>query len=152
MVDMPVVAIFVVTQKDLGKEKEVIEEKVIGMKRQIISSIVIGLMIGCYDGIIGPGTGTFLMIAFASVLGIDLVTSSGCAKVTNLASNITSLIIYIIGGKVIFILAIPAAICSMLGGHLGACFAIKGGSQKVRYIMFFVIGLLFVKTAFDLTH
>lgn len=152
MVAIPVVAIFVVTQKDLGKEKEVIEEKVIGMKRQIISSIVIGLMIGCYDGIIGPGTGTFLMIAFASVLGIDLVTSSGCAKVTNLASNITSLIIYIIGGKVIFILAIPAAICSMLGGHLGACFAIKGGSQKVRYIMFFVIGLLFVKTAFDLTH
>lgn len=151
MVAIPIVAIFVMTQKDLGKEKETeteIEEK--SLLSQSILSICIGLIIGGYDGLIGPGTGTFLMIAFSLVLGIDLVTSSGCAKVANLASNLTSLIIYIIGGKVIFMLAIPAAVCSMLGGYLGSKFAIKGGSEKVRYIMFVVIGLLFVKTAANL--
>ena len=57
--------------------------------------------------------------------------------------------IYILGGKVVFMLAIPAAACSMLGGYLGARFAIKGGAQKVRYVMFVVIGLLFFKTALE---
>ena len=149
MVAIPMVAIFLVTQKNLGKEREEKQEKERGLLRQSIISYTIGLVIGCYDGLIGPGTGTFLMIAFSLILGIDLVTSSGCAKVANLASNLTSTIIYLLGGKVIFLLALPAAACSMLGGHLGSRFAIKGGSQKVRYIMFVVIGLLFLKTGYD---
>ena len=107
--------------------------------------MIIGLIIGCYDGLIGPGTGTFLIIAFSTMMGLELVTSSGCAKVANLASNITSVIIYLIGGKVIFYLAIPAAICSIAGSYLGAHFAIKGGASKVRYVMFVVIALLFAK-------
>lgn len=143
MIAIPLVAVFLAFQKNLGVEPE---EKEWSLKVQSIISFVIGMFIGCYDGLVGPGTGTFLIIAFSGVLGIDLVTSSGCAKITNLASNITSMIIYMLGGKVIFMLAVPAAICSMLGGHLGSRFAIIGGSQKVRYIMFVVIGLLFVKT------
>ncbi|MPN03444.1 hypothetical protein SDC9_150674 [bioreactor metagenome] len=54
-----------------------------------------------------------------------------------------------ISGKVLYALAVPAALCSMLGGYLGARFAIRGGSQKIRYVMFAVLGLLFVKFAFD---
>ena len=150
MIAIPVVALFLITQKNLGNEKKSQNVKERSLLNQSIISISIGLVIGCYDGLIGPGTGTFLMIAFSLILGIDLVTSSGCAKVANLASNITSVIIYILGGKVLFLLAVPAAVCSMLGGHLGSRFAIKGGSQKVRYIMFLVIALLFLKTAFDL--
>ena len=105
---------------------------------------------GPSSGLIGPGTGTFLIIAFSMVLGIDLVTASGCAKITNLASNITSLMIYLISGKVLFLVAIPAALCSMLGANLGARFAIRGGAKNVRYIMFVVIGLLFIKTIMGL--
>ncbi|MBU3804559.1 MAG: TSUP family transporter [Candidatus Cellulosilyticum pullistercoris] len=149
VVIIPVVAIFLVTQKHLGKEDKGEQGEERSLLVQSIISSIIGLVIGCYDGLIGPGTGTFLMIAFSLILRIDLVTSSGCAKVANLASNLTSVIIYTLGGKVIFMLAIPAAICSMLGGYLGSRFAIKGGSQKVRYVMFVVIGLLFVKTAFE---
>lgn len=149
MVAIPLVAIFLVTQKNLGIETT---EKDWSLNMQSLISFGIGTVIGCYDGLVGPGTGTFLIIAFSGVLGIDLVTSSGCAKVTNLASNVTSMIIYAIGGKVLFILAVPAALCSMLGGHLGSRFAIKGGSQKVRYIMFVVIGLLFVKTTVGLIY
>ena len=150
MVAIPIVALFIITQKNIGTEKMMQEFKETSLLSDSIISISIGLVIGCYDGLIGPGTGTFLMIAFALILKIDLVTSSGCAKVANLASNITSVIIYMLGGKVLFILAIPAAVCSMLGGYMGSKFAIKGGSQKVRYIMLIVIFLLFLKTAFDL--
>ena len=149
VVIIPVVAIFLVTQKHLGKEDKGEQGEERSLLVQSIISSIIGLVIGCYDGLIGPGTGTFLMIAFSLILRMDLVTSSGCAKVANLASNLTSVIIYTLGGKVIFMLAIPAAMCSMLGGYLGSRFAIKGGSQKVRYVMFVVIGLLFVKTAFE---
>lgn len=146
MVAIPLVAILLVTKKNLGKETKLKEWD---YKLYILVSFGIGICLGAYDGLIGPGTGTFLIIMFSSILGIDLVTASGCAKITNLASNITALIIYIIGGKVIFILAIPAAICSMLGAHLGSRFAIKGGSKNVRYIMFLVIALLFFKTGIE---
>ena len=78
------------------------------------------------------------------------MTSSGCAKVSNLASNLTSVIIYLIEGKVVFALAIPAAICSIVGAYMGAKFAIKGGAKRVRYIIFVVIGLLFAKMLYDL--
>ena len=101
-------------------------------------------------GLIGPGTGTFMILGFSGLLGLDLVTSSGCAKVSNLASNLTSVVLYFIEGKVIFILAIPAAVCSIVGAYMGAKFAIKGGAKKVRYVIFVVIGLLFVKLLYDL--
>ena len=91
-----------------------------------------------------------MILGFSGLLGLDLVTSSGCAKVSNLASNITSLILYLMGGKVLFVLAIPAAFCSIIGGYMGAKFAIKGGAKKVRYIIFLVIGLLFIKLLYDL--
>ncbi len=143
---LPLVAIFLLTQKNLGK---VSEEKNYTLKKQAILSIGIGLIIGCYDGLIGPGTGTFLILAFSALLGLELVTASGCAKVSNLASNITSMVIFTFSGKVIFALAIPAAIFSMIGGYVGAKFAIKGGAKYVRYVIFLVLALLFIKTIFD---
>lgn len=150
MVIIPIVAIFMVTQKNLGKEEAIEENKrEFSQWIQGVLSLLIGILIGCYDGLVGPGTGTFLMIAFASILKIDLVTSSGCAKVANLASNITSLVLYVCSGKVLFMLAIPASFCSMVGANLGARFAIKGGAKNVRYIIFVVIGLLFIKTTYD---
>lgn len=147
LVAIPLVAIFLVTQKGLGKETN---EKEMSISKQSIIATLIGLVIGCYDGLIGPGTGTFLILAFSALLGLELVTSSGCAKVSNLASNLTSMSIYILNGKVLFWLALPAAVCAMLGGYVGARFAIKGGAKNVRYVMFIVLALLFGKTFLEL--
>ena len=147
LVAIPLVAIFLVMQKDLGQEAT---EKEISILKQSILSVGIGLVIGCYDGLIGPGTGTFLILAFSALLGLELVTASGCAKVSNLASNITSMIIYALNGKVLIWLALPAAACAMLGGYAGAHFAIKGGAKNVRYVMFIVLALLFGKTLLEL--
>lgn len=147
LIAIPLVALFIMTQKNLVER---VEEKELSVLKLSILSIGIGLIIGCYDGLIGPGTGTFMILGFSGLLGLDLVTASGCAKVSNLASNITSLILYLIGGKVLFVLAIPAAFCSIIGGYMGAKFAIKGGAEKVRYVIFLVIGLLFIKLLYDL--
>ncbi|MGL4737825.1 MAG: sulfite exporter TauE/SafE family protein [Cellulosilyticaceae bacterium] len=146
LVALPLVAIFLFTQKNIGDQAV---ERSYSPKRVSLYALGIGVVIGGYDGLIGPGTGTFLILAFSSILGLELVTSSGCAKVSNLASNLTSVVLFILNGKVIFMIAIPAALCSMAGGYIGAKCAIKGGAKYVRYAMFIVLGLLFVKTAYE---
>ena len=75
----------------------------------------------------------------------------GCARVANLSSNVASLIVFLVNGSVLFSVGIPAICCSMLGNYLGARYAIKGGSRKIRLVMFFVLGLLFVKTILSFT-
>lgn len=144
LIALPVVAVVLTVKKDFGKEDAMPERNWSSGKRLAVSGLI-GLFIGCYDGMVGPGTGTFMMMAFTLILGMDLLTASGCAKVGNLASNIASAVVWIINGQVMYALVIPAAACSMLGGWLGAKYAIKGGSQKIRAMIFLVLGLLFLK-------
>ncbi len=126
------------------------DTKSLPKSRILLFGGLIGFFIGIYDGLVGPGTGTFLTIAFSMVLGFGLLKSSGCARVANLASNIASLIVYLINGSVLFFVGVPAIACSMIGNYLGARYAIKGGSKKIRLVMFFVLGLLFLKTVLQL--
>ncbi len=144
---LPVAAVILV----LIRRKTDADEKSLPRTKTVLYSLLIGLSIGVYDGLIGPGTGTFLTIAFSVVLGFGLLKSAGCARTANLASNIASLIVYLVNGNVLFSVGIPAIACSMLGNYLGARYAIRGGSQKIRFVMFFVLGLLFLKTALELT-
>lgn len=139
---LPLVAVFLLVKKDFGTKAEGVEP--MSTVRFAVTVSLIGLVIGCYDGLIGPGTGTFLILAFTGFFGFDLVKSSGCAKVTNLASNIASLIVFMLNGKVLIALAIPAAACAAAGNYLGTRLAISGGNKYVRYMIFGVIGLLFV--------
>ena len=117
----------------------------ISRKKQLFIVCAAALVIGVYDGMIGPGTGTFLILAYSWFLGMDLVTGSGCAKLCNLASNVAALIVYLIGGKVVFAIGIPAAICAILGNFVGSKLAIKGGAKYIRIVMILVFVLLFVK-------
>jgi uncharacterized membrane protein YfcA len=139
---LPLVAVFLLIKKDFGTKTETAKQ--LPLKRLAVTSFLIGLIIGCYDGLIGPGTGTFLILAFTGFFGFDLVKSSGCAKVANLSSNIASLIVFMINGKVLILLAIPAAVCAAAGNYFGARLAISGGNKYVRYTVFAVIALLFV--------
>ena len=147
LVALPVVALFLVLKKDFGQDAG---ERRYGRRREMLVSLAIGLVIGCYDGMIGPGTGTFMIMAFTALLHMDMVTASGCSKVGNLASNIAAAVSFIIGGKVMWALVVPAAACSMLGNYCGARYAIRGGGKKIRGMIFVVLGMLFVKMLADL--
>lgn len=149
LVSLPLVAVFMATKKDLGDDSKV-KSKNYSPKVEALISVGIGLLIGCYDGLIGPGTGTFMILCFSGWLGLDLLTSSGCAKVANLASNVGALVVFIFSGKVLYAIAIPAALFSILGNVAGANYALKGGSKNVKKMMFVVIGMLFVKIIYDL--
>ena len=141
-----VVAVFLGINRNFGKTAK---ERKFSAPVRCLLAFAIGLVVGAYDGLIGPGTGTFLIICFTGILGMDLITSSGCAKLSNLASGIASAAVHIANGNVMFLLALCAAVFSIFGNILGARYAIKGGTKNVRIIMFVVLFLIFVKFALD---
>ena len=149
LIALPLVAVLITLKKDFGSDQAT-DTPVEETNRDRIVCLVIGIAVGCYDGMIGPGTGTFLIMAFTIFVNMDLLTASGCAKVGNLASNLASAFLWIKSGNVMFELVIPAAICSMLGNYLGSQYAIKGGSKKVRAMIYIVLALLFVKFFYEL--
>ena len=148
LVALPVIAVILMLKKDFGQDTQ--EEKTYTVRREIIASALIGLVIGCYDGLIGPGTGTFMIMAFTMALSMDLLTASGCSKVGNLASNVGSAVLFMLHGKVLWALAPAAALCNILGAVCGTRYAMRGGSKKVRGMIFVVLGLMFVKMIYDL--
>ena len=142
---LPLVALVLFFARDFGK----VEKPPKSNQATVMLSGVIGLVVGLYDGLVGPGTGTFLTIGFSLALGYTLLKSSGCAKIANLASNIASMVIFFLHGDILFAIGIPAMVCSMLGNYMGSRFAIRGGSGKIRHVMFLVLGLLFVKVGLN---
>ena len=146
IIALPCVALFLVFRKD--KVYEVGHESLSANKVTVLAS-VIGFGIGLYDGIIGPGTGTFAIIAYNALMRYDLKTASGNAKVLNLASNLASLVTFAIAGHVLWVVGLPAAVFGILGNYLGAGFAIKKGAKFLRPMLFVVLGLLLLRVVFD---
>ena len=148
LVALPCVAVFLATRKDFGGDDA--PAAPVEPKRELTVSALIGLFTGCYDGLVGPGTGTFMILCFTAFLSMDLLTASGCSKAANLASNAASAVVWILHKNVLWKLALPAIVCSILGNYLGARYAIRGGSKKIRGMMFVVLGLLFAKMLYEL--
>lgn len=140
---MPVVALTVVFR---GKKD--VQPKPMNKVRLMLCALS-GFAIGLYDGFFGPGTGTFLIILFTWLGGMDMVTASGTSKPVNLASNLASLITRIAAGQVLFGLALPAMCLSVAGGYIGAFLAVRKGARFVRYVMLGVLALLMIKLISD---
>ena len=145
MICLPIVAVFMLTRKQLGSDEDHFPET----KKENSMCAVIGIVIGMYDGLFGPGTGTFLLMCFTTFLGYSMVTASANAKVVNLASNIGALVTYIIGGKVLYAVGIPCIISAALGNFIGSRMAIKKGSRFIRPVMTFVVAGLLLKILVD---
>ncbi len=141
---LPICAFLVLNKKLFhdGGENEITLDR-----RTYITATIAALIIGMYDGFYGPGTGTFLIIAFTVFAKISMKTANAQAKVINLTSNITSLIIFLINGEVLFSVGIVAAACNMLGGYIGAGLVMKNGAKIVKPSIIFVLLLLALKVA-----
>ena len=147
LIALPCVAVFLVLKRDFGADDA--PAVAVEPKREVLVSALIGLFIGCYDGLVGPGTGTFMILCFTAFLSMDLLTASGCSKAANLASNVSAAVVWALHGSVLWRLAAPAVVCSMLGSWFGARFAMRGGSRRIRVVMFVVLGLLFAKMLYE---
>lgn len=139
---LPVSALIVLNRK-LFHDAE--DDTVHLNRRTVLTAIGSAFTIGIYDGFYGPGTGTFLIIAFTVLARMSIQTANAQAKVINLTTNITSLVIFLINGQVLIPLGLAAAVCNMAGGYLGAGLVMTKGSKIVKPIILFVLGLLLIK-------
>ena len=114
-------------------------------RRTLLTAILSSFAVGIYDGFYGPGTGTFLIIAFTVFARLNIRTANAQAKVINLTTNITSLTIFILNGQVVFLLGLAAAVCNMAGNYVGAGLAMTRGSRITRPVILLVLVLLFLK-------
>lgn len=119
-------------------------------KASLLKAGAIALGIGAYDGFFGPGTGTFLIIGFVTVLHLTLQQASANAKVVNFASNLAALVIFLTQGLVLWKVSIPMAVGQFLGGTLGANLAVKGGDGLVRRVVLGVVLALVARLGYDL--
>jgi uncharacterized membrane protein YfcA len=106
---------------------------------------LMAFVMGFYDGFFGPGTGSFLIFGLVKILGYDFPNASGNAKVYNLASNVASVIMFSIFGKAHYLLAVSIGLVMMVGGFLGARFAVKGGSRLIKPVFLTVTGIVLTK-------
>jgi len=93
---------------------------------------IMGMIIGFYDGVFGPGTGSFLTIGFVMLFGLGLTRASGNTKILNLTSNLAALTIFIPAGDVVWPAAIAMAIGQVAGGYIGARTGIRYGARIIR--------------------
>ena len=114
-------------------------------KKLWITAVTSSFLVGMYDGFYGPGTGTFLIIAFTVFAKLDIRTANAQAKVINLPTNITSLTIFLLNGQAVILLGLAAAVCNMAGNYIGANLALTRGSKITRPVILLVLGLLFLK-------
>lgn len=92
-------------------------------------------VIGFYDGIFGPGTGSFFMVAFVLMLGSTLVDAIAETKLANFASNIGSLCVFAFSGEMQILVGILMAGGAFIGAQLGAIFAVKYGGRVIRPLL-----------------
>lgn len=100
-----------------------------------IFAFSIALCIGFYDGFFGPGTGSFLTLAFVSLAGNDLIKATAHAKVLNFASNIAALISFALAGKVLWLLGACMLVGQAIGATLGSKLVINQGARFIRPLM-----------------
>ncbi len=142
------IAIFFYTlvKPELGKEHV---EKHSPQKLMVIGSVA-AFIIGFYDGLIGPGTGTILMIALVALMGFAFVGASAIAKVVNATTNLASIIVVGLTIGVMWKLGLVLAVANLAGGYMGSHMAIKKGSSFIRIFYLIVTGLLILRLGYSL--
>ncbi|QIK74248.1 TSUP family transporter [Nocardioides piscis] len=108
---------------------------------------ITGLGIGFYDGAIGPGTGSFFVVALVGLLGYNFLEASAKAKLANWATNLAALVVFVPQGAVLWQLALPMAAANIVGGYLGARVAVARGARFVRVFFLVVVAALVIRLA-----
>ncbi|MFC5804307.1 sulfite exporter TauE/SafE family protein [Streptomyces formicae] len=141
------VAAFVMLRPSFGAAQD--GRRTATRARVIAAIVLVGGGIGFYDGLFGPGTGTFLVLALTAVLHLDLVTASATAKIVNVCTNAGALAMFAYQGTVLWQLAALMAVFNLAGGMLGARMALRKGAEFVRGVLLVVVFSLVAKLAFD---
>ena len=146
LVVLPVTAVFVFRKNALVEK----QSGSVSHRRMLLITWIAALAIGCYDGFYGPGTGTFFILVMVGLAKMDMMQAAANTKLINLASNISALVAFLIGGKVVLTLGLAASVFSIAGHYTGSSMVMKNGTKIVKPIILVVLVLLFLKVIFDL--
>ncbi len=108
-----------------------------------------GALIGFYDGLFGPGAGTFLVFLLVIVVGYEFLKASATAKLVNIATNFGAIVTFQLTGHIWWRLGLALAFANVAGALIGSRLAIRGGSPMVRKVFLFVVAALIAKLSYD---
>ena len=146
LVVLIVMAVYTFCKKDFGQK---VRQHQLTQKEWCIG-LACGALIGFYDGVIGPGTGSFLTFMFIRLFAFDFLTAVASSKIINVTTNLAALSFFIPHGYLLWAWAIPLAICNLCGGVVGTHLALKGGTRFLRYGFMVLLVILIGKFAIDL--
>ncbi|MEE1757971.1 MULTISPECIES: TSUP family transporter [unclassified Streptomyces] len=141
------VAAFVTLRPSFGSVIETADA--VSGRRRLMAIGVAGCGVGFYDGVFGPGTGTFLIMSFTALLSMEFLQSSALAKIVNVGTNFGALTVFAVQGHVLWTLGAGMAVCNIVGATLGARTALKRGSGFIRGVLLVVVTVLVIKLAVD---
>ncbi|UKA76844.1 sulfite exporter TauE/SafE family protein [Arthrobacter sp. FW306-07-I] len=145
VVALVAVALFTALRPSVGELTALRHE---GHKHYVVACLI-GAVIGFYDGLIGPGTGSFLVIALVSAMGYAFLEASAKAKIVNMSTNAGALLFFLPHGSILWGIGLLLGGANMAGGYLGARTAVKQGSKFVRVVFLAVVAALIVKLGYD---
>ncbi|MFW6866623.1 sulfite exporter TauE/SafE family protein [Nocardioides sp. CPCC 206347] len=135
------VGAYVLVRPSMGEETELRFDG----HRHLVAAMGVGFAIGLYDGILGPGTGSFFVFALVGLMGYDFLQASAKAKLANLATNIGALLLFIPTGAVLWDVGLMMGACNLVGGYLGARTAVSRGAKFVRIFFIVVVSAFIVR-------
>jgi hypothetical protein len=120
--------------------------------RHRATAAAVGAGIGFYDGLFGPGTGSFLVVALVGLLGYAFLAASAKAKIVNLATNTGALLVFVPQGAPLWGLGLLMGLANLAGGYLGARTAVAAGNRFIRGALLAVVAVLIVRVGWDVVH
>jgi uncharacterized membrane protein YfcA len=145
LVALVVVGAYVLLKPDLG---EVTELRFAG-HHHLLAAIGVGVLVGFYDGALGPGTGSFFVFGLVGLLGYNFLEASAKARIANWATNLAALVVFVPQGEVLWRTGLVMGGCNLLGGYLGARTAVARGSRFVRVFFIVVVSGFVVRLGGD---
>lgn len=106
-------------------------------------------LIGFYDGLFGPGTGSFFMLAFVALCGYGVLHATASTKLLNFTSNIASLALFILSGKIVWVVGLVMGVAQFIGAQAGSYMAVRQGARIIRPLLVLVCCAVAVKLLLD---
>lgn len=117
--------------------------------KQMLGGCVAFAVVGYYDGIFGPGTGMFLIIALTALLSRNFIESAALAKIANTATNLGALLVFAINGNIWWALGLILAVANIGGSILGSRTVLNRGTGVIRIALLVVVVVMSVKLGWD---
>jgi uncharacterized membrane protein YfcA len=136
---------YVLLKPDLGSETELRH----GRGRHLTTAMLVGFAIGFYDGAMGPGTGSFLVLSLVALLGYSFLDASAKARMANWATNLGALVVFVPQGAVLWKVGLLMGVGNLLGGYAGARVAVSRGARFVRVFFVVVVSAFIVRIGGD---